>query len=276
MPFYSSSINRIAHRKIVRLDLVNENLETMKNCDSLAKGYLLNPFDFIYDDDSLVSKNPAIQETLQAARDVTEDRLDLDVPYLKHLHQLHSLSYVPLGCINWTFKFNKTYKKQYSSFEQYCKQELGKSVDAVDNSIDAARVALELIKAGYEYLDLPKNMSQAVVLKKFTGEELIEKWEYVLANLESHERTAPKIKGLLFPPKVSEDTINTKIQLPVDVYSKLVEVAYKAELSICETVKTVVFMYDAVKKKSDLKRILRWILDMVELTSKPYNYSPFQ
>lgn len=248
----------------------------MENCDSLPKGYILNPFNFIYDDDSLVSKNPAIQETLQAARDVTEDRLDLDVPYLKHLHQLHSLSYVVLGCINWTFKFNKTYKKQYSSFEQYCKQELGKSVDAVDNSIDAARVALELIKAGYEYLDLPKNMSQAVVLKKFTGEELIEKWEYVLANLEPHERTAPKIKGLLFPPKVSEDTINTKIQLPVDVYSKLVEVAYKAELSICETVKTVVFMYDGVKKKSDLKRILRWILDMVELTSKPYNYSPSQ
>ncbi len=245
----------------------------MENRDSLPKGYLLNPFDFIYDDDSLVSKNKAIQETLQAARDVTEDRLDLDVPYLKHLHQLHSLSYVVLGCINSTFKFNKTYKKQYSSFEQYCICELGKSVDAVDNSIDASRVAIELIMAGYEYLDLPNNMSQAVALKKFTGEELIEKWEYVLANLERHQRTATRIKELLFPPKVSEDTINTNIKLPVDVYSKLVEVAYKAEVSICETVKTVVFMYDEVKKKSDLKRILRWILDMVELTSKPNEYS---
>ncbi len=235
------------------------------------KGFLLNPFDFIYGDHSLVSENKAIQEALQAAIDVNEDRLDLNPSYRKHLRQLYSLSYVPLGCINWIDKFTRTYQKEYkySSFEQYCIHQLGKSVDAVDNSIDAARVCLELIMAGYEYENLPNNMSQACALKKFTGQELIDKWEYVLANLERHQRTATAIKELLFPKKVSTETINTTVKLPVDVYSRLIEVAYKGKVSISQAIQCVVFLLTDGFKKSDIKRLCKWILDMVELTSNP-------
>lgn len=242
------------------------------------KGYLIDPFKLLYGDHSLVSKTPAIQETLQAAIDVNEDRLDLNPSYRKHLRQLYSLSYVPLGCINWIDKFTRAYQKEhkYSSFEQYCIHELGKCVDAVDNSIEAARVCLELIIAGYEYEELPNNMSQACALKKFTGPELIEKWEYVLDNLERHQRTATAIKELLFPKKVSTKTINTTVKLPVDVYSRLIEVAYKGKVSICQAIQCVVFLLTDGFKKSDIKRLCKWVLDMVDLTSKPNDYQTFE
>ncbi len=241
----------------------------MKDYYSAPKGYLINPFDFLFQNNDVPrSKNPAIQETIQSVIDLDEERLDLDLPYLEHLIQLDSLAYVRKGCVNATIKFKRLYKHTYSNFEQYCKHELGKCVDAVDNSIDAARVCLELIMAGYEYEELPTNMSQACALKKFTGQELIDQWEYVLANLERHQRTANSIKQLLFPPPVSEKTINTTIKLPVHTYSKLLEVAYHANLSISRTLDSVLFLLTEKLKKSDIFKVCNWILDMVDLTNK--------
>ncbi|MGK7894679.1 MAG: hypothetical protein AB4372_13895, partial [Xenococcus sp. (in: cyanobacteria)] len=111
----------------------------------------------------------------------------------------------------------------------------------------------------------PHNMSQAYQLRKYTGEELIEKWRYVLANIERHKITATSISNLLYPPVVSEETINTKIKLPLPTFNRLIEVAYHAKLSIAETLDAVLFVLTQAIKKDDILRLLRWILDMVDL-----------
>ena len=238
----------------------------MKDYYSAPQGYLLNPFDFLYQNSDLpISENSAIQETIQSVIDLDEERLDLDLSYLEHLIQLDSLAYVRKGCVYATIKFKRLYKHTYSNFEEYCKDILGKSVDAVNNFIDAARVTLELIMNELEYEELPSNMSQAVQLKEFSGADLIEKWELVLANLARHQRTAKSIKALLYPPVPSKDTLNTAIKLPLATYTKLIEVAYHAKLSIPQALDAVLHILTHAIKKADILRLLRWQLDMLNL-----------
>ena len=239
----------------------------MQNLYQLPKGYLLNPFNFLYQNNDVpISDNPAIRETIQNIIDIDEARLDKDLPYLEHLIQLDSLAYVRIGSIYAFILFKKLYKKVYSNFKPYCDHVLGKSVSSVRDYIDASRVALELIVAGFEYEELPNNMSQAVQLKEFTGCELIEKWKYILANIERHKRTAKSIHNLLHPPVVTEETVNTKIELPLPTFNRLIKVAYHAQLSIPETLDAVLHILTHAIKKDDILRLLRWQLDMMDLT----------
>ena len=248
--------------------LISKKLETMKNYYTAPREYILNPFQFIYQDNDVhLSENPAITDTLQNIIDIDKERLDLDLPFLESQIRLNSLSYVHQGCIFATIKFKKLYKHQYSKFEEFCKYVLGKSQDSVDNAIKAARVCLELIMNGFEYEDLPNNMSQAVQLKEFSGNELIEKWNEVLANLERHQRTAKNIKQLLYPPVVNEESVNTTVKLPLLTYNKLIEVAYHAKLSISQAIEAVVQILTNEFQKSDISRFLRWQLDLMDLTS---------
>lgn len=240
----------------------------MKDYYSTPKGYLLDPFKFLYQDNDVpISNDPAVQDIIQSIIDIKEERLDLDLPYLEFQVRLNSLSYVHTGCIYATIKFKKLYKHSYSNFEQYCVDVLGKCVDTVDNSIEAARVTIELIKAGFDYGDLPNNMSQAIKLKKYTGEELIEKWKEVLGELPRHKRTADRIAAVVKPPVVTEQTINTTITLPLPTYNRLIEAAYHAKLSIPQALNAVLFILTEKFKKSDIYRLLRWQLDMMDLIS---------
>jgi hypothetical protein len=140
----------------------------VKDLYQLPKGYILNPFDFLYQDNDVpISDNEAIQYTLQNIIAIDKERLDRDLAYLEHLLQLDNLSYIRKGCIYAIIKFKKLYKHLYASFEEYCIKVLGRSVDTINNAIEAARVMLELITMGLAYEDLPPNMSCAVQLKQF-------------------------------------------------------------------------------------------------------------
>ena len=232
----------------------------------LPKGYILNPFKFIDENsDTPLSDNAAIKETIQSILDIDNDRLDLDLSYLEHLIQLDTLAYVRQGCVYATIKFKKLYKDKFSNFETYSQIVLSKSVDAINNAIEASRVCLDLIKAGFGYLDLPHNMSQAVQLKRYTGDELVKQWHYVLGEIKPHKRTAKSIDNLLHPPVVSEDDLYTTIKIPLDIYNKLIHVAYNAKISIPEALESVVFVLTNAMEKADILRLMRWILDMVDL-----------
>ena len=262
-----SDILKVAHHRAVRLKFTQQNFrDTMKDYYRLPEGYLLNPFDFLDENSDIpLSDNKAIRETIQGILDIEHDRLDLDLSYLEHLIQLDSLAYVRKGCVYATIKFKKLYKEGFSSFEKYSQMVLSKSVDAVNNAIEASRVCIELISAGFSYIDLPHNMSQAVQLKKYTGNKLIEKWHSVLEEIKPHKRTSESIKNLLHPPVVSEDMLYTTVKLPSEIYNKLLKVAYHAKLSIPEALDAVLFVLTNAIKKADILRLMRWILDMVDL-----------
>ena len=232
----------------------------------LPEGYILNPFYFLnQNSDTPLTDNSAIKETIQGILDIEEDKLEFDLSYLEHLIQLDSLAYVRIGCVYATIKFKKLYKHGFSNFETYAQIAFGKSVDAVNNAIEASRVCIQLIKAGFNYLDLPHNMSQAVQLKKYSGDELIKKWKTVLAELKPHQRTAKSIDNLLHPPVVKEDDLYTTVKLPLGTYNKLLKVAYQAKISIPEAFEAVLFVMTQAIKKDDILRLLRWILDLVDL-----------
>ena len=227
-------------------------------------GYIQSPFKFVYQESDLPIQDVALSEIIQCVLDLDDDRLDLDLDYIEHLIKMDALAYVRQGALYSEIFFKKLYKRTYSNFEPYCKDVLHKSIDSVRNYIKASRVTIELIMAGYEYNSLPHNMSCAVALSEWTGNELVEKWEYVLSNLSGHQRTSARIGKLLYPPRVEED-LNTTIKLPLTVYTALIEVAYKAETSMVKVIESVITVYYKVRNKAEIHRLINWILDLNNL-----------
>lgn len=236
----------------------------MKDYYTAPGNYILNPFNFIYQEPDLPITDVALQEVLQGVIDIDEERLDTRLDYLEHLLKMDSLSYIRQGAIYAEIFFKGLYKKKYKSFELYCKDVFNKSIDSVRNYIKASRVAIELIMANFEYADLPHNMTCAVALSKYTGSELIEKWKYVLSNLEGYERTGPSIKNLLDPPTVKKD-ISTIVKLPFTVYTALLEVAYHANMSAERVIESVIAVYHKISNKAEIGRLINWILDLNRL-----------
>ena len=244
------------------------NNNTSKNYYAQPEGYILNPFNFIYNEPEFPIQDEALKETLQNVIDIDEERLDTRLDYIEHLVKMDSLAYIRKGCLYATIKFNKLYKKTYSNFDLYAVDKLGSSTRSVVNHIDASRVGLELMMAGFEYIELPANMSAAVVMKEWTGPELIEKWQYVLSELEPHERTATNLKNLLYPPVVKKEEIYTKVELPLSLYSKLMEVCYKASIPMVKGIEAVVNVLSRIKKKTEIAPFMRWLIDYQKLVDE--------
>ncbi len=237
----------------------------MKDYYSTPEGYILNPFNFVYQEPDLPITDVSIQEVIQGVLDINDSRLDLDLNYLEHLLKLDTLAYVRKGCIYADIKFKKLYKRVYSNFDQYAKDVLKSSTRSVVAHIEASRVAIELIMAGFSYEELPHNMSQAYVLAKYTGEELIEKWKYIIAELPPYKRTATSIKELINPAPVSKEELYTKIELPLAVYSKLLKVAYDAKMSVSKLIDNVFSVLTSEFKKQEIIAFIKWVLDMNNL-----------
>jgi len=239
----------------------------MKDYYAQPDGYLINPFRFIYQEPDFPITEDALKETLQNVIDIDEERLDTRLDYIEHLIKMDTLAYVRKGCLYATIKFNKLYKDTYSNFDLYAREALGTSTRSVVNHIEGARVALELIMAGFEYIDLPSCMSAGVVMKEWTGPDLIEKWKYVLSELEPHKRTATNIKNLLYPPVVKKEDIYTKVELPLELYSKLMSVCYKASIPLVKGIEAVVNVLSNIKKKTEIEPFLKWLIDFNKLVN---------
>ena len=239
----------------------------MKDYYSMPEGYILNPFTFLYTDCPDNLEIP-LQKILEGVIEIEEERLDLDLPHIEHLLKLDTLAFIRQGCLYATIKFNKLYKKTYSNFSLYCVEVLGKSVDSVNNYIEAARVMLELIMGGFSYAELPKSMSAALVLKGFTGPDLIHTWREILAELEPHKRTGTRIKNYLYPEPVKKEEIYSKIELPLTVYTKLMECCYKASIPMVKGIEAVISVISNIRKKSDISKFIKWTIDYQKLVDE--------
>jgi hypothetical protein len=237
----------------------------MKDLYQLPEGYILNPFTTLYQNPDIEISDPCLAEIIKNVLQIDDDRLDLDLPEIERLLKLDTLAYIRQGFLYATIKFNRLYKKYYSDFDQYCREVHGKSVYSVNNYIEASRVASELITAGFEYSELPNNMSSALMLKEFSGSDLVHVWRDILAELEPHKRTATRIKNYLYPEPVKKEEMYTKIELSLSIYTKLLEVAYNVKMSVEQVIENVVLTITGGFKKSEISKYISWVLDMKKL-----------
>lgn len=192
---------------------------------------ILNPFNPLYQDDTLLSDRPEIQELNEFALEL-EDKIegDFDLEYMVFQIAHNQLAYVRTGLLLAKLKFLKLYKEWGDgTFASFCRDRLHKLRWQINDNIKAARVAMELIYSGFEIL--PANISQALALAKFSGEELIEKWQKVIDNIPLQQITTKSIRNLLFPPS-EKDLPTSKIVVPHHVYDRIYREAIDRAVSV--------------------------------------------
>lgn len=107
-------------------------------------------------------------------------------------------SYVRAGSIAYRVRLSRLYEKgkdYCKNFREYCERKLGMSNWHVKRLIDAARVAIELIHAGFNVI--PSNEAQARPLAKYSGEALIQKWQEVLDTAPPQRITAELVQRIV-------------------------------------------------------------------------------
>ena len=147
----------------------------------MNKNFLHNPFDALYQDNTLLSDKPEIQELNQYALDL-EDQIpgDFNLNYLTFEFAYNQLGFVRNGLLLAKIKFLKLYKNYgdgtfarargcgfpaaFMSPASFCKFQLRKQRWQINDTIKAARVVLQLMYAGFEIL--PANIAQAVAKRQ--------------------------------------------------------------------------------------------------------------
>ena len=240
-----------------------------KNYYSLPEGYLLDPFENLYtnSDEVEISEDPAIRELNEYALNMSEKIAgDFDMDYIKFEFRYNSLSFIRNGLLAFKIKSLRLYKKTHRNFKTYCKDVLGKSYSKIRRLINSARVAIELIYAGFDIL--PENPSQCQHLERFKGNELIEKWQDIVENLGDN-LTAKKIEDFLDPPTAAEE-LNTTVKLPVNLYKMLLELALNRDTSIITIIEEMCyerFQVENSNKPVSEEKLKAWREDLRDLTS---------
>ena len=206
-----------------------------KNPYKTEKRNLLNPFNALYLDDSLVSESNVIQEIIEYALDL-DDKIsgDFDLGYMIFEFFNNQYAYVRNGLMLAKIKFLKLYKDfGDGTFFTFCKEFLHKQRWQINDTIKAARVAMELIYAGFEIL--PANISQAASLAQMSGEELIEAWQKVIDNIPPDQITTKSIRNLLFPP-TEKDKAQVNLKVPATLHEEVHQEAAEQGWSIVDLI----------------------------------------
>ena len=200
--------------------------------------YLPNPFDALYQDNTLLSKKPQIQELNQYAIDLA-DRIegDFNLEYLTNEFAYNQLGFVRNGLLLAKIKFLKLYKNYGDgTFASFCKHQLKKQRWQINDTIKASRVVLDLMYAGFEIL--PTNISQAVALAKLTIDELIEKWRSIIETLPPDKITAHSIRNAVKPTTEFKPAV-ASLEVPASIHKEIHREAANRGLSIGEFVKII-------------------------------------
>ena len=134
-------------------------------------------------------------------------------------------------------KFLKLYKRfGDGTFASFSRKQLNITRWQVNDNIKAARVAMELIYAGFDIL--PTNISQAIALSSLTGDELVHAWRKVVNSIEPDRITHKSIRSFLFPA-TEQDSSATTIQVPLAFHENIHREAADRGMSIVELIKTM-------------------------------------
>jgi hypothetical protein len=232
-PFKAGNL-KVAHYRVVCLKFAHQNLRTMKkNYYSAPKGFLIDPFLPLYQTpDVEISSDQIIQGLIKYGQRISS-KISSDYKIKQIVTEIknNTFSFVRSGLLIYKVKTLKLYKKTYSNFKNFCKQALKSSYRQVTRIVEASRVVIELIHAGFEIL--PRNISQCEHLACYTGNELIEKWEEIIDNIPEHRITATAIDKLLNPPERFEK-IETTIKVPPQLYLRILKKALERDMSVVE------------------------------------------
>ena len=206
----------------------------------MTKKYLADPFNalYLYQDDLAISTRPEIIEINEYAIDL-EERIegDFNLDYITFEFAYNRLAYIRNGLLLAKLKFMKLYKNfGDGTFASFCREQLNITRWQVNDNIKAARVAMELIYAGFEIL--PTNISQAIALASLTGSELVHAWRDVIESISPDKITHRSIKSLLFPPTES-DLPSATIKVSPTLHENIHREAAQRGLSIVELIKTM-------------------------------------
>jgi|GEM_PF-3201166 len=202
---------------------------------------ILNPFDVLYRFDVgeiILSDRPEVLKIDEYARSL-EDKIDgeFNLQAIAFEYKSNKLSYIRSGLVLAKLKFFKLYKSVGDgTFASFCRDFLETTRWSVNSNIKAARVAMELIYAGFSVL--PTNISQALVLVSLTGDELIDAWRKVVENIEPHQITHKSIRSLLFAPS-EKDLAVTTIKVSPTLHENIHREAAERGLSIVDFIKTM-------------------------------------
>lgn len=204
------------------------------------KNYLLNPVDAYYTNDTEISDLPEIQEMHEYVIGI-EDKIegDFDLSTIRFEFFYNQYSFVRDGLLLSKVKFFRLYDK-CSCFKEYCQEVLHKSTWQINHIINASRVFLELMYAGFEIL--PANIAQGQVLAHLTGEELIHSWRTVIESKEPHQITANSIREVLCIPTVS-DKKSAKLDIPADLHNELIDTARAKGFSLHELIRVLLYFF---------------------------------
>ena len=205
-----------------------------------AKKYLADPFNafYLYQDDIVISTRPEIVEINEYAIDLEEKiEGDFDLGYIEFEFTYNRLAYIRNGLLLAKLKFMKLYKNfGDGTFASFCREQLKITRWQVNDNIKAARVAMELIYAGFDIL--PTNISQAIALASLTGDELVHAWRSVIESISPDKITHKSIRSLLFPPTES-DLPATTIKVPPALHESIHREAADRGMTIVELIKTM-------------------------------------
>jgi hypothetical protein len=172
--------------------------------------------------------------------------------------------------------------QKFTSFRDYCERALGKTQWHINRIIEAARVVLELAREGFELL--PQNEAQARPLVKFSGEELIAKWQEVIDSCPPHRITANHIAEIVAPGASPQQRA---IKVDADVYSQLQEKAAQSGMTTQQLLKKLIGDFNPESEVMEVeppveepeseeiqpvtaKAIALWIEDMKQLVFGRY------
>ena len=132
------------------------------------------------------------------------------------------LSYIKIGVQLSQIKLYRIYKVKYSSFKSYCESDIHYPLWRANKLIDAAMVAIKLIKYGFNII--PQNEAQARPLIKLNDQDLIDKWQQVIDNYAPCKITANRIEKIVFGEvKVTKGSLKLPINILREIESKSLE-----------------------------------------------------
>lgn len=247
----------------------------MKDPYKLPRGWVVNPFDFLYQRDVEFSKEPEIQELLEFANELEDSisgEIESRIEYYEFSFRFDSLAFVRQGLILAKLKFWRCYRKKYSTFKEYCENVIGKSVSYCNRLIASAGIMTQLIGAGYS--QLPYNESQCRILSCLSGSELLNVWEAAKSTIPRHKITAKSIEDFLLAKEEPEPEpdLQTQINLSEGLEQAIFPYSNAFKMSIAAFVLMLLDeIFNPVKLKAnwrDFQKEEEWRNDLDKLVEE--------